>query len=128
LADPELGAAFDALTGKLGHGGSAVDYRLAALHLRKNIRSRRGDEGKKLADYGVNDLTQRWRPVGAITRMAASDVPTEEGIFALLEPNRFLFLTRHPNMREGVAQLSDPTVLTAMGNQFWTPSTESLSL
>jgi site-specific DNA-methyltransferase (adenine-specific) len=128
LADPEIGAAFDALALKVGRGGNAVDYRLAALHLRKNIRSRRGSEGKKLANFGIADLTQRWRLVGPFAKIAIDDLPTAKGIFALSEPNRFLYLTRYPNIREGVDLFRDPAVLAAMGNRFWTPSLESISL
>jgi hypothetical protein len=128
LADPEIGAAFDALALKIGQGGDVVDYRLAALHLRKNIRSRRADEGKKLANFGISDLTPRWRALGPIARVRQDEVPEAEGIFALSEPNRYLYLTKYPNMREGVELFRNPAMLAAVGNSFWTPSLDSISL
>lgn len=128
LADPEIGAAFDALALKIGRGGSIVDYRLAALHLRKNIRSRRREEGEKLANVGVTDLMRRWRVLGPFAEIVLSDVPEEEGIFALSEPDRYLYLTRYPNVREGVELFQDPVVLATVGNRFWTPSLENISL
>lgn len=128
LADPDIGAAFDALALKIGHGGGIVDYRLAALHLRKNIRSRRGDEAERLGDIGLTDLTRRWRSIGSFARVALDDIPEGEGIFALSEPNRYLYLTRYPKLREGVDRFRDPTLLSALANQFWTPSPESIAL
>jgi len=128
LADPEIGGAFDALAFKIGRLGSVVDYRLAALHLRKNVRARRGNEGNELADIGVGELTKKWRPVGAFAKLVLDDVPSSEGIFALSEPNRYLYLTRHLNMREGVHRFQDPALLTALSNRFWTPSPENISV
>jgi site-specific DNA-methyltransferase (adenine-specific) len=37
LADPKIGARFDELVAKIGRTGDVVGYRLAALHLRKNV-------------------------------------------------------------------------------------------
>jgi hypothetical protein len=128
LADPEVGAAFDALALKIGRGGNIVDYRLAALHLRKNIRSRRSDEVEKLANLGITDLTHRWHLVGAFAKITLDDVSPAEGIFALSEPNRFLYLTKYPNVREGVDRFRNPDLLAALGNRFWTPSPESISV
>ena len=44
LADPDVGKAFDENVAKVGRSGDAVDFRLAALHLRKNVRSRRNSD------------------------------------------------------------------------------------
>ena len=128
LADPEIGAAFDTLALKIGRGGNIVDYRLAALHLRKNVRSRRGNEGKELARLGMTDLKQRWHLAGAVDRIVLDDVPTDEGIFALSEPTRYLFLTKYPNVREGVERFRDLELLTALGNRFWKPSLDCIAV
>lgn len=128
LTNPEIGAAFDALALKIGRGGDVVDYRIAAMHLRKDIRSRRGGEAKKLANFSVAELTKRWQHVGSFAAISLEDVPAAEGIFALSEPNRYLYLTRFPNMREGVELFRDPAVFAALGNRFWTPSLENISL
>jgi hypothetical protein len=128
LADPEIGATFDALALKIGQSSNVVEYRLAALHQRKIRSLQRGAQRKKLANFCITDLTQRWRLVGSFAKIAPSDVPTGEGIFALSEPNRYLYLTKYPNLREGVELFRDPAVLAAVGNRFWTPSLESISL
>lgn len=128
LADPQIGATFDALALRIGGGGSVVNYRLAALHLRKNIRARRGSEGNQLADIGSGELAKKWRPVGPFAKLVLDQIDSSEGIFALSEPNRYLYLTRHHNMREGVHRFQDPSLLMAMGNRFWTPSPETISI
>jgi site-specific DNA-methyltransferase (adenine-specific) len=128
LADPEIGAAFDALALKFGGAANVVDYRLAALHLRKNVRSRQSKERQELANLGISDLNKRWRPVGAFATISLNDVPAAEGIFALSEPNRYLYLTRYPNMREGVQRFRDQNLLGALANKFWTPSLDSISV
>lgn len=128
ISDPEIGAAFDALARRMGHEGSAVDYRLAALHLRKNIRSRSRAEQRELADLGVEDLIKRWEAVGPVAKVPIEDLPDNDGIFALSEPGRYLYLTRYPDLREGVERFRDPDVLSALKNRFWEPSLKNISL
>lgn len=128
LADPEIGNAFDELALKLGGTGTRVDYRLAALHLRKNIRSRKGKEAEELLNFGVTDLNDRWKAIGPISHLDQAQVPTTEGIFAISEPNRFLYLTRFANIKAGLDRFRNPALLSGIGNHFWKPSVESLSV
>jgi len=128
LLDPAVGAEFDALAKKIGRIGSAVDYRLAALHLRKNVRSRRGDERSLVEKLDLSELNLRWHPLGPLSKVTLNDIPTTEGLFSLSEPNRYLYLTTHPNLRSGVKVFQDPDVLSAVGNQFWSPSPDNISL
>lgn len=128
IADPEVGSMFDLLARSIGHGGSAVDYRLAALHLRKNLRARSGNEARLLADIGLSDVNKRWQAVGPVIKLSMNELPDDDGIFAISEPDRYLFLTRYPHLREGITRFRDPSVLTALSNKFWTPSLENLSL
>ena len=48
LADPVVGKAFDENVAKVVRSADAVAYRLAALHLRKNVRSRRKADAEQL--------------------------------------------------------------------------------
>jgi hypothetical protein len=76
----------------------------------------------------VNDLAKKWHTVGSLEDVALQSVPPNEGIFAISEPKRYLFLTRHDNMRQAVEFFLDRAVLTAVGNRFWTPSPQTMSL
>ena len=49
LADPDVGKAFDENVARVGRSDDLVAYRLAALHLRKNVRSRRRADAEHLA-------------------------------------------------------------------------------
>jgi hypothetical protein len=127
-ADPEVGAYFDALVLKVGQGGSAIDHRLAALHLRKNVRARSSDEKRELVEVGETELDHRWKAIGPLANITPTDLPKAQGIFALIEPRRFIYLTKYPDLREGVERFRDQRIVTALGNRFWTPSPESISV
>jgi hypothetical protein len=101
---------------------------LAALHLRKNIRARSLVEKRELGDVGIGELDHRWQAVGALSKIQADDLPKSEGIFALIEPKRFLFLTKYPDLREGIDRFRDQRIVQALGNRFWTPSPDSISV
>jgi hypothetical protein len=45
-----------------------------------------------------------------------------------LKLNRFLYLTKITNVREGVERFRDARVLAALGNRFWTPAPERSSV
>lgn len=128
LADPELGEFFDQLAMKIHPGGEAVDYRLAALHLRKNVRARASSDQNRLADIGEDELAEQWVIQGPMSRVPISEIPEEEGVFAVVEPNRYLFLTRHCSIREGVEEFRGRRVLEALGNRFWTPSVDRIGI
>ena len=129
LSDPEIGSAFDELAFKVGRGaGELVDYRLAALHLRKNVRTRKPSIVKELAKIDVADLTSSWQDIGLLSVVPAADVPESEGILSILEPNRHLYLTRHKNLRMGVELFQDKDVLSAIANRFWKPSPNSITI
>ncbi|WP_439630881.1 hypothetical protein [Gemmata sp.] len=127
IADPEVGEAYDSLASKLGRGrGSVVDYRLAALHLRKNIRSRARGEVAELARFDFTDISRRWHTIDTLDRIKLSSVPQTQGILSLVEPNRFLYLTRCPDLRSGMEVFQDGEILTTLGGGFWKPSFENI--
>jgi hypothetical protein len=81
-----------------------------------------------MAMLGAIDLDRKWHIIGPIARIIPADVPGTEGIFAISEPDRYLFLTRHRNMRKGVLRFHDPALLDAVSNRFWKPSPERMTL
>lgn len=128
LADPELLKQFDDLAIKIDPRGTIVDYRLAALHLRKNIRSRSDAERNEVARTSESEVSQRWRTLGKLASLKRIDVPDSEGIFSLSEPNRYLFLTRFADLRSGIAQVQDGKLLSALGNRFWQPNVSGIDV
>ena len=64
LADPDVGKAFDENVARVARSGDAVSYRLAALHLRKNVRSRRKADAKQLAHLDISKVEAHWHTPG----------------------------------------------------------------
>jgi site-specific DNA-methyltransferase (adenine-specific) len=128
LADPEVGKAFDENVVKVGGSGDVVDYRLAALHLRKNVRSRRKADADQLAHLDISKVKPRWHTPGHLSDFRLDAVPDSEGVFALREPDRYLFLSQSENLRSDVGIFQDAEILASVGNHFWSPSPDKITV
>jgi hypothetical protein len=128
LADPEVGKAFDENVARVGRSGDAVAYRLAALHLRKNIWSRRNSDVKQLADLDISKVKARWHTPGPLSHVQLDAVPDSKGVFSLREPDRYLFLSQSENLRCDVGIFQDADVLASVGNHFWSPSPDTITV
>jgi site-specific DNA-methyltransferase (adenine-specific) len=128
LADPDVGKAFDENVANVGRLGNAVDYRLAALHLRKNVRSRRKADAKQLARLDISKVKAHWHTPGHLSDVRLDTVPDSEGVFSLREPGRYLFLSQSDDLRAGVGVFQDEDVLASMGNHFWSPSPDNITV
>lgn len=126
LADPVVGKAFDDIAAKLGQSGDAVAFRLAALHLRKNIRSRRKADAEHVARLDITKA--RWHTLGHLSELRLDALPDSEGVFSLREPDRYLFLSQSDNLRSGVAFFQDNDVLAVVANHFWSPSPDKITI
>jgi hypothetical protein len=128
LADPEVGKAFDEHVATVGRSGDVVAYRLAALHLRKNIRSRRKADLEQLARLDFSKVKPHWHTPGHLSDVRPDAVPESEGVFSLREPDRYLFLSQSENLRSAVGIFQDANVLTSVGNHFWSPSPDKITV
>ena len=128
LADPDVGKAFDENVARVGRSGDAVYYRLAALHLRKNVRSRRKADAKQLAHLDISKVEAHWHTPGHLSDVRLEAVPDSEGIFSLREPDRYLFLSQSENLRAGVGIFQDNDVLASVGNHFWSPTADKITV
>lgn len=126
LADPDVGKAFDENVAKVGRSGDAVDYRLAALHLRKNVRSRRKADAEELAHLDISKVKAHWHTLGRLSDVQLDTLPDSEGVFSLREPDRYLFLSQSNNLRSGIGIFHDKDVLASVGNHFWSPSPDKI--
>jgi site-specific DNA-methyltransferase (adenine-specific) len=128
LSDPEIGRAFDENVAKLGRSGDPVAYRLAALHLRKNVRSRRKADAVQLAGLDISKVKAHWHTPGHLADVRPDAVPDSEGVFSLREPGRYLYLSQSDNLRAGVDIFRDKGVLALAGNHFWSPSPDKITV
>lgn len=128
LADPSVGKAFDENIANLGGSGDPVDYRLAALHLRKNVRARSKALTQELDRIDISELTSSWHTPGRLSDLQPDAMPNSEGVFSLREPDRYLFLTQSKNIRSDIRIFQDAKVLAAVENAFWSPSPERITV
>jgi hypothetical protein len=128
LADPDVGKAFDEIVARVGRSGDAVAYRLAALHLRKNVRSRRKADAEQLAHLDISKVKAHWHTPGHLSDVRLDAVPDSEGVFLLREPDRYLFLSQSENLRSGVGVFQDNDVLALVGNHFWSPCPDKITV
>lgn len=128
LADPDIGKAFDEIVAKVGRSGNAVAYRLAALHLRKNVRARAKADAKQLASLDISKVKDHWHTPGHLSDVQLDTVPDSDGVFSLREPGRYLFLSRSEHLRSDVGMFQDKVVLASVGNHFWSPSPEIITV
>jgi site-specific DNA-methyltransferase (adenine-specific) len=128
LADPDVGRFFDENVVKVGRSGDVVAYRLAALHLRKNVRSRRRADAKQLAALDISKVRPSWHTPGHLTDVRPNALPESEGVFSLREPDRYLFLSKSDNLRSAIGIFQDANVLASVGNHFWSPSPDKITV
>jgi hypothetical protein len=127
LADPDVGNAFDENVAKVGGSADAVAYRLAALYIRKNVWSRRNSDVKQLAHLDISKVSH-WHTRGHLSDVRLDAVPDSEGVFSLREPGRYLFLSQSENLRSDVGIFQDADVFASVGNHFWSPSPDKITV
>lgn len=127
LADPDIGRAFDEAVTKLGPSRDVVAYRLAALHLRKNVRARNKADEKQLAKLDVSKKV-RWHTPGHLSDVQLDSIPDSEGVFSIREPDRYLYLSESENLRAGIGLFQSSDVLSLVGNHFWSPSPDRITI
>ena len=124
LAYTHIGREFDNLCQKISPGHSAVDFRLAALHVRKsrycekNERTLFDSLTEKKAD---RTLTRH----ESLKKFDPNRFRGMKGIVGLVEESemeRFIYLTGTRDVAETVRPFIRNEALQAVGNSFWKPS------
>lgn len=128
LADPDVGKAFDEYVATVGRSGDIVAYRLAALHLRKNVRARCKKDAEQLAHLDISKVKAHWHTPGHLSDIRPDTMPDSEGVFSLREPDRYLFLSQSESLRSAVGMFQDADVLASIGNHFWSPSPNKITV
>lgn len=128
LAYPNIGFEFDALCQKICPGYSAVDYRLAALYIRK---SRYCEENERTLFDSLNEnkadhTLTRHKPLDEIEPDRFCGVKGIVGLVEESRSNRFIYLTGTKDVSETVRPFTREETLRAVGNSFWTPSLSAI--
>jgi hypothetical protein len=124
LAEPLIGAEFDRMASEIAPGRSPVEYRLAALYVRKVMRVCETDDLGQFAKADVAEIDVKLHQLGSLAEITDESVPAEPGIFALTEvaaTSRDLYITKNPDLRLGIAPFRNPHVFDVLGNHLWVP-------
>jgi hypothetical protein len=130
LADPEIGMEFDRLVEKLHPGWSALEYRLAALHVRKS-RYFKPDEiplFEAIKKVRTDNLAE---DRGTLDKLDIQELSRSDAIIGLVEKarsSRFLYIAQAKSVQETVAPFLKQSVFEALANFFWSPSLSSIYL
>lgn len=120
LADPEVAAEFDQLAATVSPGFSSLEYRWAALGLRKKRRLR-------------PELTSRVVPasqveLGRLDSITPTDLPTEQGVYLFHAAIGTLYVGEASNLRTRLTRHLDHSDNKGLARFFWTHGTRDVSL
>jgi len=130
LADPEVGRQFDKLAERISPGWEPVDYRLAALRIRKARHCPKA----RLSLFGEMHLgliTRRWIDAGTIPSPRLDGVPEGAGIFTLSESDnddRVLYVRSTNALSRVLSQVIKPTLFEALRGPYWQPRPDAIAL
>lgn len=124
LADPEIGQEFDKLAAQLRPGWTALDYRLAALYIRKS-RYCQQQELTLFESLKSTDAEKTASDYGSLDRIDLQKIDPHDGIVGLVErthSSRFLYISQAKSVQDTVAPFLNRTVFDSLANTFWSPS------
>ncbi len=130
LTDPMIGKEFDKLASRLQPGWTPLDYRLAALYVRKS----RHCEKKDLPLFErmkVSDADKIAEDYGSLASLDLNRLDQYEGIVGLVEKAcspRFLYIIESKRVQDTVEPFLSQSVFDTLANTFWAPSLSSIYL
>jgi hypothetical protein len=131
LAYPEIGNEFDKLAAKLRPGYAPLDYRLAALHIRKSRYCKR-QELSLFERIHSEKADTRVEEIGSLDKLHdVNAIDEKDGIIGLQErtahASRFLYIAQSKDMPD-VLPFTRQETFEALANSFWSPSLSSIYL
>jgi hypothetical protein len=130
ITEPEIGDLFVELCRTMAPTGSAMEFKWAALSLRK-MRSFEKDKADHLLSVKTKDIESQLETVGTMDRVVSASIPKTTGIFSLAEVNghaKYLYVGSGDNLRDSVEPFSAAKPLLAMAGRFWSPSASDITL
>jgi hypothetical protein len=113
VCDPGLSARFDAIASRLAPGHTSLQYRWAALSIRKAVRHVKWEKG-----YRMPELHGGFR----LVRDPLEQLPAGGGVFLLTEKQKPLYARATPHLRHGVELVRNPEAISAIVGKFWKPN------
>jgi len=120
LCDPALAAEFDSLAAQITPGFTCLQYRWAALNLRKQKRLR----PELLAHVVVPTTVQ----VSRIDELNLEGLPIEQGIYIFFTSKETLYVGECENLRLRITKHLDHSDIRAVAHHFWKHGTGEVLL
>jgi site-specific DNA-methyltransferase (adenine-specific) len=111
ICDPTRAAEFDSLAADIAAGYSSLEYRWAALKLRKTRVLRPELLSRIVKPIGVT--------IGAIENLTATDLPEQPGLYIFNSPIETLYVGEASNLRRRVAKHLDHSDNKNLARWFW---------
>jgi site-specific DNA-methyltransferase (adenine-specific) len=121
LCDPQKAVEFDQIASAISPGRTALEYRWAALSLRKK---------RQLRPELVSRVVERTR----VTRfkiaadLSIDDVPAEQGVYLLQTSGQCLYVGEADNLRKRLAKHLDHSDRKGLAHWFWQHGFDDLHL
>jgi site-specific DNA-methyltransferase (adenine-specific) len=120
LCDPELAVEFDALAAQISPGFTSLQYRWAALSLRKQKRLR-----PELIGHIVTATEVR---MIRLDEIKLHELPVEQGIYIFLSRDETLYVGECENLRVRIKKHLDHSDIRAVAHHFWQHGTAEILL
>jgi predicted GIY-YIG superfamily endonuclease len=120
LCEPSIAAVFDELASDIAPGYLPLQYRWAALNLRK-ARSLRPE----LLSHVVRPITVT---VAAVETLLESDLPSQQGLYLLYSSAETLYVGEASNLRKRVAKHLDHSDNKSLARWFWSHGFKNVRL
>lgn len=111
ICDPEMAAEFDAIASEIVPGFAPVQYRWAALNLRKSRRLR-----PELLSHVVRPSSVS---VGTVESVSINDVPNQQGLYIFYGPTETLYVGEGLSLRKRIAKHLDHSDNRNLARWFW---------
>jgi site-specific DNA-methyltransferase (adenine-specific) len=120
ICDPEKAAEFDRIADQISPGFSPLQYRWAALNLRKRRSLRPEIIAQALPSQSVT--------VTAIQELDVSDVTTSQGIYIFYTRNQTLYVGEATNLRKRIQKHLDHSDNRGLARWLWEHGTDEVFL
>ncbi len=130
LAYPNIGKEYDQLASELCPGRTPLEYRLAALYIRKSWTW--NTETRSLFDsIETGDVERSVMDYGSLAQLSLDKISNVKGIIGIVEQakqDRFLYVTPTSDASRTVAPFTREKTFAAVANLFWTPALSTIRL
>lgn len=130
ITDPNVGDAFVALCKGIKPEGRAMDFKWAALRLRK-MRYFKPQKVEKLLAIKAEEIEGQMRFVGTLDRLTMDAIPVDSGLYSFIERDKqphYLYVGAADRLREAISPFADAKPFRAVAGRLWQPLLSEISL